>query len=734
MKNSRSLLVILLIAAAALLAAWLPFDGAEQRSSAHGAVEVASPASKVAPATLSETRATDEDPEAADRSISVEGEVTRATKRTPAEQADARYKVRGVVVDQDEQPVQTSFRIFCTSLESSTSDKSEVFENTQGEFVVELPRAGDWFFHAVVEGYREESVASTVSVPQPAASQVELQVFGFPRIEGLIVDPSGQPMPNAKVKCRPQALLSDPLRTGPSVYSDQDGRFAIKVYQAGAGTIQATHEDWAASEAVEVELVPTWTLSGLVVALRTGGTIRGQAFERDGTLAGQHKIELEPWDKNTEPKEMTTDAEGKFVFEHITPGKYAIGMEYENDEPRTLAERKWDGLDWISRAATAMVEVQEGKTNHVKLGAPPPSPVILHGRVTQGGKPVRDMLMFIARGVLAPHALKAAVIAEDGTYEVTLNEAGVHQFIFMDADDDTVTEFAKSIPETARFELNISLPSGAIRGRVLERDGTPAKRVRVILARSDGYFSLQTWLDDISTRSDELGRFEFQGLKRGLYSLQTDNRRSGRDASAGIANRMGLVISKDEVLEGVELRLTAGCRLTGTVTNSAGKQLKKAAIFVRNERGQLLSNRALDWSDSSGRFTLKHLPAGEILVTARVGNLITTIPIRATVSEQAATELTLVLKPGTLLLIKGNGAPSFTLSVRDSAGNEHANMLGKPSFDKLTTQGFSSSERSIGPLAPGEYTVVATSDDGREVRRVVRLSGEPKQRLELRFR
>jgi len=241
-------------------------------------------------------------------------------------------------------------------------------------------------------------------------------------------------------------------------------------------------------------------------------------------------------------------------------------------------------------------------------------------------------------------------------------------------------------------------------------------------------------MDDINTRTDELGRFEFHGLKKGRYSLRTDNYRSGRKASAGIANRTGLVIARNETLDDVELRLTAGCRLTGTVTNSAGKPLDDAAIFVRNGRGQLLSNRQWRSSNSSGQFTLKYLPPGEIQVTARVGNLVTTVPVRATVSERATTEVTLVLKPGTLLLITGKGAVNFGLSVRDAAGNEYANMLGDRSFDQLATQGFSFSKRSIGPLAPGEYTIVATSDNGREVKRIVQLSGEPEQRLELRFR
>ena len=51
----------------------------------------------------------------------------------------------------------------------------------------------------------------------------------------------------------------------------------------------------------------------------------------------------------------------------------------------------------------------------------------------------------------------------------------------------------------------------------------------------------------------------------------------------------------------------------------------------------------------------------------------------------------------------------------------------------MRDEGFSSSERQVGPLPPGEYEFLAKDVNGREVRRKMKVTSDPEVTVTLMF-
>lgn len=111
-------------------------------------------------------------------------------------------------------------------------------------------------------------------------------------------------------------------------------------------------------------------------------------------------------------------------------------------------------------------------------------------------------------------------------------------------------------------------------------------------------------------------------------------------------------------------------------------------------------------------------------------------PVQTIIEANQTTEILLQAEPATTLQIQTEGrfASDDSLSVRNAAGHEFATILDR---DKgrttLFTRGFSSKLRRVGPLAPVEYTIVATNRSTESLTQTVSLGGEPSRLVELQL-
>jgi hypothetical protein len=475
--------------------------------------------------------------------------------------------------------------------------------------------------------------------------------------------------------------------------------------------------------------------------LRAGGRLEGEIYDSTGQPDPDRQIVVGGFAPGSESGRSTTrsDALGRFVAEHLAPGKYnVLAVPRMNDRRGSDAPR--DEAALLSELKMTPVEIFDGQTTHVVLGAPPKSPVRVSGRVTQGGASLtRGTVMVLAEGASMLSSMKASRIDGAGAYSVVLDAPGDCTFVVGERlGDEGSTEFQVRIPEVAEFTLDLEVPGGGIRGRVVGPDGAPAEGVGVAL-ENEGRPSVFVLDASRQVRSDAQGRFELRNLRAGSYTLRAGAGGPGNSAPSRFAAsvRSGLAVEEGRWLEGVELRLESACSIAGVVRGSDGATVADAAIFVRDATGRVLNPVSSCNSDSQGRFEFTQAPPGLVTLSARKAGLASreSAPVRAASDAKATVEL--ALESGTMLLATVEDGEGRTLSaslrVLDEAGRDHASLMGSDAWQRMFSEGFSSTERRIGPLPPGKYRVIATLTDGRSESKPLTLAGQSERSMRIRI-
>jgi hypothetical protein len=83
----------------------------------------------------------------------------------------------------------------------------------------------------------------------------------------------------------------------------------------------------------------------------------------------------------------------------------------------------------------------------------------------------------------------------------------------------------------------------------------------------------------------------------------------------------------------------------------------------------------------------------------------------------------------------GDGKPlRAAIRVVDEDGLEVGGLLVGADIEAAMSEGFDSRTTRVGPLPPGEYEVIATTDDGKSDRKPVKLTGKKERSLLIRIR
>jgi hypothetical protein len=363
------------------------------------------------------------------------------------------------------------------------------------------------------------------------------------------------------------------------------------------------------------------------------------------------------------------------------------------------------------------------------------------GRVTRSGEPVsRGHVLCLGEGGPVLSKLKMASVSERGEYEVVLDEPGDVQIGYQPSDDSgSEMLFPVTVPEAAEFRFDIALPTGGIRGVVHGADGRPIAEIDVGLRRSGSLGVGMMAESDHRARSDEQGAFEFLGLAAGTYAVTAGGRGvfdGNETARWGRAVVGGLVVAKDEILTGVELRLSAPCRIAGTVRDASGAPLADANVFARDERGQAVDTLTTCRTEPDGSFTYEGVAPGKYTLFARTATHATPEGAPVLAREGEISRVELAAAPGTILIVwfedREGGRLRGAVSVRDERGREMTGFHGLESVESLISEGIDTRVQRVGPLPPGEYQVSATADDGRSAKKTVSLRGQDERSVKLR--
>jgi hypothetical protein len=333
---------------------------------------------------------------------------------------------------------------------------------------------------------------------------------------------------------------------------------------------------------------------------------------------------------------------------------------------------------------------------------------------------------------------ETARIDSGGRYEMTLDAAGDYVFLVQDAGDGFGSfgvDFPVTIPEVDRFEFDLTMPSAAIEGVVIGADGQTRAGENIMLfpaKSSTGMGSVSSFRNE-NTQED--GGFLFPRLRPGVYVLQAGGREWNDEPTGAVSQ---IVELGEGELAKVRLELEEPGTIEGIVLGQDGSPIEGATIFFRSASGIVQASRQLVMSGSNGSFRNNGLAPGAVTVIARTneGSTPESAPIQVRAGDISNVEL--VLENGTLLRCvceDANGDPlRASISILDEAGHEQAGLKTRDQWMEVFTGGGEQRETRVGPLPPGKYTVLFTTDDGRTARRVLRLTGRPERKVRVKIR
>ncbi len=650
--------------------------------------------------------------------------------------------VRGQVVDDAGAP-HTRFRVSAVPQGESDGEieresVTKRFESASGAFELEGLDEGEWRIQASVERSQSQPVTLT-----PPAGALQLVVARAGSVEGEVRDPAGKPFANARVKLSRASEESEgpwDFESSAATRSATNGSFAFRNAPAGQLRVRATAPGFAASSDERVTLAPGGS-ARVVVVLRVGGRIEGTALTRDGLPESGREIAASPESADGgEHANVLADDAGRFVFEHVAPGRWRVETQSGGSDFTT------DGQERAPpRLFHALVDVVDGQTSKVSLGGALASAVRVRGHVRAGTKAVPGAVVSANPSDEDEEDERSAASANtdaSGRYELVLDRPGAYQFQVSAPESSSLLRQV-DVPAGPSAEIDFDLGSARISGRVIGSDGQPLANAWVMLMPVDEPDAAQGSSHG-SRQTDAQGRFRFESLAAGEYSLRASVMsfsKSSRNLCA--AQRERLVLAAGAALDDIELRIEQGGTIVARVAGAGAGDTEEPELLLFDANGRPWS----EWSGSElvglgggtvaswrGRRRIQGVPPGRMHALARTATGVSRL-VAFEVRANETTEVELALGAGTFLDIHAEDAQGKPVEakceLRSESGVDLSTLFDGTEWTPPAPD--APVPTRLGPLPAGTCTLTVRDAAGHTASAEVRCGASERRVVRLRI-
>ncbi len=420
---------------------------------------------------------------------------------------------------------------------------------------------------------------------------IEIVVGAGGSIAGVVVTPSGKPVPDAMV-----AIESEESWLDEPVMADADGAFTLANLAAGTYQLYAQEmstTDSGLEDKQNVSIARGQAVKGirLVLGKAPESTISGTITNVEGK-----PIEGAYINANT----MMGDGHG--YAESRADGTYEVAVEdgniYRLDAGHpSYSSQEREGVAAGERNVDIVMEghgIVEGQVLDAVTGKPIPRFEVAH---TSG---LSDSYDFQFLGYIAFYN-------EDGRFRVDDVETGEATVqVRATGYGPGLQQIADVKAGEANLGIQFQLQAGAsIAGIVLDANGAPIQGARIHLGDSTGLLWLMSEsLEDAVATSDAEGRFAIDSLGSELTAISATH--------ADYANATVDVALEPGKTEQVEIVMAASGSVEGTVSAN-GTQTADQTVFVQTET---MADLQMATTDAKGFYSISGIAPGEVTISA----------------------------------------------------------------------------------------------------------------------
>ncbi len=593
--------------------------------------------------------------------------------------------VAGRVVDVEGRPV-AGARLWL-SAQSSWSSGGEVGRSApDGSFRVGM--SGFQYLGAEADGHVPSWMQQFESAPGRSFDNVVLKLRGTAaRLQGLVVDMRGKPVPWAKV------LVGVPgggvTNSGTQYFvqpnperltTDADGRFVATGVPSGEVPLSV----WAVGFGPHQQrlAIAAGRTESITVILIDGAVVTGVVHDAAGQPVAKAIVHFGDEFGGFPTCSAVADAAGNFRLENLPASADSVPLVAFAD---TLSVR-------------ARVRLFAGVTTEW-------NPVLGTGRTIRGSVlgPGDAPLPGAKVGVVHPSYQQVQRwfdAAADGSFE--LQQVGDKPCSVQVAVGEWVMrEVRKVAPDTVDLRIHLEardLPSTRLRGRIVNANGAPLEGT-VSLLRDRVLGSTQVQIDPTT------GAFAFGPMSAGRYRVLAWTKVTGQLALGAVD------LQPEEVRVLADFVVQPGGDLVLTVTDVDGKPVDSTHVMLRSESSGVFGGGVVE----RGQGKISGLQPGRYLVEVLLARATTRQVLRGSVEVQSGKTTPMTIQGRACVRVEiafrdlgpANPERSVEVCCRDEQGQLTAIIATYPENEMPLTQQLE--------LAPGRYQLECRVDDGRVV-------------------